>query len=106
MVEERIVRSGRRLIGSFSEDERTFQIADRKSNIKEGRVKLPAKLFHEEIVGTADKLVIIQGEKKAYSAPLIHYWLSVHEFLSYATEIRGQYVVPLYSFKSRKVKWQ
>ena len=103
MAKEGIVRSGRRIIGKFLDDETTFQIRNTKSNLKSGKVTLPTQLFHEEIAGKADKLTLMMGEKKAYQTPVIYYWLSVHEFLAYATEIRGQYIVPIYNFKSKRL---
>jgi len=103
MTKERIIRSGRRIIGKFLDDGTTFQIRNTKSNVKGGNVTLPSQLFHEEIAGKANKLTLMMGEKKAYQTPLVSYWLSVHEFLAYATKIRGQYVVSLYNFKSRRI---
>jgi len=94
MAKYKVVRRGRRVIGRWEKD-RTFHIAWSKSNIKAGKVQIPQDIFDMEITGKAEILTLTNDD--------IRYWLSVHEFLAYATKIRKEYVVPLYNFKSRKI---
>lgn len=99
MAKYKIVRSGRRVIGRFEED-RVFHIAWSKSNVKGGKVRLPIDIFDEEIVNETDRLILTEANAEI----TIRHWLDTNEFLTYATKIKKNYVVPLYTFKSRRLK--
>jgi len=94
MAKYKIIRKGRRVIGRFEEN-RIFHIAWSKSNVKAGKITLPIDVFDAEIVNEADRLTLDNGD--------VHYWLDTNEFMVYAQKVKKNYVVPLYTFKSRRL---
>jgi len=98
MAEYQVIRKGRRIIGRFEED-RVFHIAWSKSNVKEGKVTLPIDVFDAEIVNKTDRLTLTYSNDETD----IYYWLDVNEFMAYAQKIKKNYVVPLYTFKNRRL---
>ncbi len=99
MAREEVIRSGRRIVGRYLNDSRTFYIAHSKSNVKGGSVVLPKNIVDERIANFADKLMLTITTPDGRFGTI--YWLPTNEFMTYAVVIKNNYIVPLYNFKSK-----